>query len=153
VNTPNLRIPPVVVVVITGLLMWIVSSKVSRLDFALPFKSVVSAALAVAGMAISLWGVMEFRRAGTTVNPMKPRSSSSLVKCGIYRRTRNPMYVGFFLILTGWAVWLANAAAFALLPVFVLYMSQFQIRAEERALDLIFGAEFRSYCSKVRRWI
>ncbi len=152
-NAFELKIPPVIVVFLTGLLMWFVSWKVSRLDFALPFKAVFAGAIVLAGMAISLRGVIEFRRARTTVNPTRPESSSSLVRSGIYRRTRNPMYLGFLLILTGWAVWLANVAAFAFLPAFILFMNRFQIAPEERALTSLFGEDFKTYCANVRRWI
>lgn len=63
------------------------------------------------------------------------------------------MYLGFLLILTGWAIAMANAAAFVILPLFVLYMNQFQIRPEERALTLIFGEDFDAYSVEARRWI
>ena len=92
-------------------------------------------------------------RAGTTVNPIKPETAGSLVVSGIYRRTRNPMYLGFLLGLAGWAVFLSNALAFIFLPVFVLYLNRFQIRREERALASVFGKDFAAYQSKVRRWL
>jgi protein-S-isoprenylcysteine O-methyltransferase Ste14 len=63
------------------------------------------------------------------------------------------MYFGFLLMLTGWAAGRANILAFLTLPAFVLYMNQFQIKPEERALTSIFGDQFRKYCSTVRRWI
>ena len=105
------------------------------------------------GVIACALGILEFKRAKTTVNPTKPESSSSLVRSGIYRHTRNPMYLGFLLILVGWATLTANILAFLVLPVFVLYMNRFQIKPEERALTLIFGDEFKAYCSTVRRWI
>jgi protein-S-isoprenylcysteine O-methyltransferase Ste14 len=149
----ELRIPPVVVVLLTGLLMWIVSLKTARFSLSLPFKGALAGSLVFAGMAISLRGVLEFRKARTTVNPTKPEASLSLVKSGIYRYTRNPMYLGFLLILVGWAVWLADAIAFTFLPAFVLFMNRFQIKPEERALALIFGEDFNAYCGEARRWI
>ena len=99
------------------------------------------------------WGVIEFRRAKTTVDPTKPDSASSLVRTGIYRRTRNPMYLGFLLILTGCAAALANLTSFLILPAFVVYMNRFQIKPEERALASIFGDDFKAYYSEARRWI
>lgn len=105
------------------------------------------------GIVACALGVLEFKWAKTTVNPTKPQSSSALVKSGIYRRTRNPMYLGFLLILIGLAILTANLVAFLILPAFALYMNQFQIKPEERALTSIFGDEFRAYCSSVRRWI
>lgn len=108
---------------------------------------------AFAGVAISLRSVIEFRRARTTVNPTKPGSSSSLVPSGIYGRTRNPMHLGFLLILTGWAVCLATIVAFAFLPAFVLFMNRFQIAPEERALTSLLGEGFKAYCAEARRRI
>lgn len=63
------------------------------------------------------------------------------------------MYLGFLLILLGWALWLGHVLAFAFLPAFIAYMNLFQIRPEERALGSIFGDDFKTYCSQVRRWI
>lgn len=94
-----------------------------------------------------------FRRAKTTVNPLKPQSSSSLVTWGIYAITRNPMYLGGLVILTGCAVFLSNALAFLLLPAYILYINRFQIAPEERALTSLFGQEFAAYRSRVRRWL
>ena len=98
-------------------------------------------------------GFASFRRAKTTVNPMKPDSASSLVVSGIYDLTRNPMYLGFLVILVGWAFFLSNALGFIFLPLFVLYMNRFQIEPEERALASVFGEAFASYRSRVRRWL
>jgi protein-S-isoprenylcysteine O-methyltransferase Ste14 len=153
VNALELRIPPLIVVLVTGLLMWFAASKASGWRFSVPFQGGAATVLVLVGMAITLRGVIKFRGAKTTVNPTKPQSSSSLVKSGIYRRTRNPMYLGFLLVLSGWSLWLANIAAFAFVPVFVLYMNRFQIAPEERALESLFGEDFKSYRSEVRRWI
>ena len=63
------------------------------------------------------------------------------------------MYLGLLVILLGWAIFLANALAFVLLPAFILYMNRFQIEPGERALASLFGQEFVSYKSCVRRWL
>jgi protein-S-isoprenylcysteine O-methyltransferase Ste14 len=97
--------------------------------------------------------VVAFRRAGTTVNPMKPESSSSLVVSGIYAFTRNPMYLGFLFALLAWAIYLSHPAAFLVLPLFVWYMNRFQIEPEERALASLFGEAFTTYAARVRRWL
>lgn len=108
---------------------------------------------ALLGLVACTLGWIEFRRAKTTVNPTKPESSSTLVKTGIYRGTRNPMYLGFLLMLAGWAIFIGNVLSLLGLPAFAFYMNQFQIKPEERALASIFGDEFRAYRSNVRRWI
>ena len=107
----------------------------------------------LAGAAASIAGVAAFRRARTTVNPLKPDSASSLVDSGIYRLTRNPMYLGFALALLGWGIFLSNPLSLAMLFVFVGYMNRFQIVPEERALESLFGDAFKAYRSKVRRWL
>lgn len=113
----------------------------------------VAMGLVGAGPVIAVAGVIAFRRAKTAVNPLAPAAVSSLVTGGIYRVSRNPMYLGFLLILAGWALWLGNWAAFAGLPVFVLYMNRYQIVSEERGLAEMFGQPFSAYCESVRRWL
>ena len=133
--------------------MWLGAWTVPKAEFLLPGRFYVAGGVALVGAILSILGVASFRRAKTTVNPMKPESSSSLVISGIYRLTRNPMYLGLLLILLGWAVYLSNALALALVPGFVLYMNLFQIKPEERALESRFGPAFAEYRARVRRWI
>ena len=109
--------------------------------------------LAAVGLGIGLAGVASFRRASTTVNPTKPGSVSRLVSSGVYRVTRNPMYLGLLLVLAGWAVFLSSAAALIVATTFVPTMNRFQIAPEERALAAIFGAEYAAYRNGVRRWL
>ena len=149
----ELKVPPVALGVIVAALMWCAASATPVLDVRLPASFLSSASLALVGALICLSGVVSFRRAKTSVNPMRPDSTSSLVVSGIYKYTRNPMYLGFLLLLLGWAIFLSNLAPFALLPAFVLYMSHFQIRPEERALGSLFAQEYQPYLARVRRWI
>ena len=113
----------------------------------------VAASLAVLGVAVAIAGVASFRRAQTTVNPLKPESTSSLVVSGVYRVSRNPMYVGMLLVLLGWGVLLSNVLALPIVPGFVLYMNRFQIGPEETVLAELFGEEYATYRSRVRRWL
>jgi protein-S-isoprenylcysteine O-methyltransferase Ste14 len=152
-NGLALKVPPVALVVIAAALMWVASSATPTFDFFLPAKSLSSVSLALIGAVTCLSGVVSFRRAKTTVNPMKPNSTSSLIVSGIYKYTRNPMYLGFVLVLLGWAAFLSNLAALALLPAFVVYINRFQIRPEERALASLFPHEYPAYRAKVRRWV
>src|SRR5215471_7736776 len=104
----ELKVPPVALGVIAAALMWFARSAAPALDFMFPSSSLASVGLALIGALTCLAGVVSFRRAKTTVNPMKPDSTSALVVSGIYRYTRNPMYLGFLLILLGWATFLSN---------------------------------------------
>jgi protein-S-isoprenylcysteine O-methyltransferase Ste14 len=98
-------------------------------------------------------GILEFRRARTTVNPMTPGAASALVVRGVFRISRNPMYLGFSVILLGWAVFLQSASALVVLVAFIVYIDRFQIQPEEHALEKTFGVTFRDYARRVRRWL
>ncbi len=147
------RIPPPVVGVIMVAAMWGVSS-VGPV-FAIPpmVKYIAIALLAAAGIAFDVSGILAFRAARTTVNPLKPEQASNLVTAGIYRVTRNPMYVGMALLLLAWAVYLSALLPFAGIVAFVLYLTRFQIQAEERVLERLFGEQYASYAARVRRWL
>jgi len=149
----ELKVPPVALVIAAAGLMWLASALAPGLHLKVPFRSIIAWVFGISGLVTCTLGVVEFKRAKTTVNPTKPQSSSSLVTSGVYRLTRNPMYLGFLLMLAGWAAVTANMVAFLVLPAFVVYMNHFQIKPEERALMSIFGDEFRTYSSRVRRWI
>lgn len=152
-NSLELKIPPVALVLCTALLMWVVARFLPVGDVQFPARIFFASACAAAGAVTSGLGVTAFRRARTTVNPTKPGAASALVQSGIYSLTRNPMYLGFLLILCGWAVYLRNAFVIPFLPMFILYMNRFQIQPEERALTKSFGATFTGYAARVRRWI
>jgi protein-S-isoprenylcysteine O-methyltransferase Ste14 len=105
------------------------------------------------GVTFCVAGVVSFKIAKTTVNPSKPDQASELVTSGVYRISRNPMYVGFAFILLGWGVWLTSMLAILTIVGFVTYLTQFQIIPEERALTTLFGQQFTDYKAKVRRWL
>jgi len=151
-NALELKVPPLALVFLFGALMWLVSAY-SVLTVALPWRSAVAFICCAAGLAIALAGVVAFRRAKTTVNPLTPEATTTMVTSGIYRFTRNPMYLGFLLVLAGWAMYLSNVLAFALLPLFVWHMNRFQILPEERALGAKFSDAFTAYKCTVRRWL
>lgn len=149
----ELRVPPLLVWLVIAAAMLGVARGATGLTFALAGSFAIAVLLAALGVAVTAAGVTAFRRKRTTVNPLTPNASSSVVSGGIYRISRNPMYLGFLLALAGWAVYLSNAGAALLPPVFVAYMTQFQIKPEERALLAKFGGEFAQYMKRVRRWI
>lgn len=152
-NSLELRVPPLAVVLLAGLLMGLIAVATPPLALPPAVRWGGAAAGILLGILAALAGVLTFRRARTTVNPLRPEAASALVANGIYRCTRNPMYLGMLLVLTGWAVYLARPWALLVLPAFVVYMNRFQIGPEERALEAIFGAEFDAYRNRVRRWL
>jgi len=153
VNKLELKVPPPAAALIVAGAMWLVAYGLDSLSFALLERRAVSIVLAASGIAVSVSGTWSFWRARTTVNPTRPEAASSIVATGIYRFTRNPMYLGLFLVLAGWAAHLANAAAMAGPLLFALYVTRFQILPEERALTTKFGPEFDAYKRRTRRWI
>jgi len=149
----ELRVPPPAVGAIIAAAMWLASSFTPALALAIPWRPALAFAFAGIGIAFALAGVLAFRKARTTINPMKPASASTVVASGVYAVSRNPMYVGILFVLAGWAVFLAHMLPFAFLPVFVLYMNRFQIEPEERALSERFGSGYAAYLRAVRRWL
>ena len=147
------RIPPLAVATSFGIAMWVVASALPALRCDFIGRRPIALGLFALGVAISLAGVVAFRRARTTTNPLRPDATSALVVTGIYTRTRNPMYLGFVVILLAWCAWLAHPVALLGIPGFVAWMNRFQIPAEERAIGVLFGEEFAQYCARVRRWI
>ena len=149
----SLKIPPLLLTLLLGALMWLVSLYTPALPLPDGFR--VYGLSVFSGFAIfyMLPALLAFKRQQTTSNPMTPEKSSRLVVTGIYHLTRNPMYVSFLFALIGWACFLANLFAPIGCLVFVWYMNRFQIPFEEQALERLFGAEYISYKSQVRRWL
>lgn len=149
----ELKVPPPLVALAAAILMWFASSLTEPLRLPFGFRVGGALALAFVGLSISSAGIVRFRRARTTINPHKPSAASSLVSGGVYRFTRNPMYLGLLVTLLGWAVFLSNLFAALFVPLFAFYIDRYQIRPEERVLSSLFGAEYASYRSRVRRWL
>jgi len=149
----RLRVPPVAVTLCVACLMWAVSRAVPSWHFSLPGRMFLTVTLVLVAGGIGIAGLRAFRLAQTTSNPLRPERASALVTAGIYRRTRNPMYVALAIALVAWAVWLSHPLAPLGVAVFVTWMDRFQIAHEERALRALFGAEFERYCGEVRRWL
>ena len=135
------------------LLMWALAAAAPGLDFDFPGRRWTAAILIAAGLAIGIAAFLQFRRVETTINPMTPDRASALVTRGLYRLSRNPIYVGDAVILVACALLFANALAFAAALAFIAYIDRFQIRPEERALRERFGPSYETYCREVRRWL
>jgi protein-S-isoprenylcysteine O-methyltransferase Ste14 len=147
----NNKIPPVIVVLFFAGIMALIAHY-SVIDFTV-FVAYLAASLVIIGCASCVAGVVSFKLAKTTVNPNKPEHASKLVTSGIYRISRNPMYLGFAFILAGWGVWLSSVWAMLGVIGFIVYLTLFQIMPEERALTKLFGDEFTIYKARVRRWL
>ena len=152
-NSLELKIPPPFVALALGLLMWLASSVARPIEVPFALRLGIALVLLAIGQSISISGMVAFRRAKTTMNPIKASAASSLVSSGVYRLTRNPMYLGLFVTLLAWAVFLSNPLALLFLPLYVLYVNRYQIGPEERVLESLFGAEYAAYRKNVRRWL
>jgi protein-S-isoprenylcysteine O-methyltransferase Ste14 len=149
----ELKIPPAVLAVAALALMWGTREVFPQLTTGFPGSRLLAALVCVVGLAIGFGGVVQFRRARTSVNPHRVRKASSVVSTGLYAYTRNPMYLGIVLCLVGAAIYLSNVSTIIGIPAFVLYMNRFQIEPEERALTELFGTSYSAYRDSVRRWI
>lgn len=149
----ELKIPPVGQFLAAAALMWLLAALVPAAGFVFIGQLLAASVVLLAAGLVGLAGVRAFARAETTVNPLRPEGASRLVAHGIYRRSRNPMYLALLLALAAWGLLLGNAVALLVLPVFVLLMNRLQIRPEERALEALFGADFVAYRQQVPRWL
>lgn len=149
----ELRVPPPLVALLIAAAMWFAVPQRASFELPLLVRVVVLVVIGLAGAAIALAANLEFKRARTTINPFKPEDSSALVTSGIYRFTRNPMYVGLTLVVLGWAAFLCSVWALLGPVALVLYLSRFQIAPEERVLAAKFGAAYAEYTARVRRWL
>ncbi len=149
----ELKVPPLLLLIIFATLMWQVALRSSQALLPAPYGKITFVAMLLSGIFFLVAGMMSFRKAKTTVNPMTPQGASSLVIEGIYKWTRNPMYVGCMIILLGWGLYLSNLFSLILSFGFVMYMNRFQIRPEERSLTSLFGDDYRAYQNQVRRWL
>lgn len=149
----ELRIPPPIVGLVIGAAMWAAAQVAPRLQLPQLVRMGTAIAMLLAGTLVALGGVWSFRRARTTVNPLKPEKSASLVTSGVYTVTRNPMYLGMAMVLIAWAVFLSSPWMLLGPALFAAYITRFQIIPEERVLDRLFGEPFAEYKTRVRRWL
>lgn len=147
------KVPPPVYMLIMACMMWL-------LDKFLPLYKWLNSpwnklGLIIIGIAVLLdiCSLLLFFRAKTTPNPMKPSSTSHLVTSGLYRYSRNPMYLGLLVMLIGWGLYLGSLSPLSMLPLFIWLLTKQQIEPEEIILMDKFGLEYKYYQQRVRRWI
>jgi protein-S-isoprenylcysteine O-methyltransferase Ste14 len=148
------KVPPPVWTLLAALAMAWVDRRwpLVEVGAALPWLRGASVVLVAAGLALAGEALLRFVRARTTWHPTHPERASTLVIRGVYRWTRNPMYLGLLLILAAWAAWLGSLAPVGVIAVWMWIMTRLQIEPEERALLERFGGEYAQYRDSVRRW-
>lgn len=149
----KLKIPPPIYALSIGVLMWLLNQYAPIAHWISSPWNTIGLALMVIAFSFELWSALLFFRSHTTVNPLKPDNSKTIVTSGLYQFSRNPMYVGLLMVLFGYAMWLGSVSPFLLLPLFFAIITTMQIIPEEQALEKNFGKEYLSYKARVRRWL
>ena len=150
----HLRIPPPIVALIAILLIFLSKDYILILYLHPHLQNTLSILFLIIGFVIIFSATKEFKKSETTVNPMKPETSTSLVTSGIFKYTRNPMYLGLTSILLASCFYFSSLLGIIVyVPLFILYITIFQIIPEEETMKGLFNDEYLDYCSKVRRWI
>ncbi len=149
----ELKILPAIIFLICSVLLWGFSILLPVFNFTIFIQIPLVILFLISGVVLVLIAGFKFGQSKTSVNPIQPEKASALVATGIYRFTRNPMYLGAALILIAQAFWASNYLAFLAVMLFMLYLSRFQIQPEERILAQKFGVDYLAYKQKVRRWL
>ncbi len=128
------------------------------LDFVLPVTTVIPSPWTLLGLIPLIAGILinlnadgAFRRAKTAVCPFE--ASSVLVQDGPYRFSRNPMYLGFVLMLLGASILMGSLTPFLTVLVFAVLIDRMFINMEEQKLSHAFGSAWEKYKSHTRRWV
>ena len=147
-NQRKIPIPPPLIFVFCALLM-------KMLPPVWQFPSSLWLVIVFGGMggAIGAASVLQFLLAKTTLDPFQLETASQLVTGGIYRLSRNPMYLSLVFILLAWMVYLGSLSALFGVGLFIWYVTKFQIKPEEEGLKHLFGDAFTAYCQHTRRWL
>jgi protein-S-isoprenylcysteine O-methyltransferase Ste14 len=145
------KIPPPIVTLIFAALIYFSSEWSPSIVFR--GQNLISLFLMTVGFIVLLIAISAFIKLKTTINPLKPEAASSLVTTGIFRISRNPMYLGMLLLII--SLWIKTGAVlgFILVAGFIAYLNYFQIFPEEQAMKGLFSDKYKTYCQQVRRWL
>ncbi len=149
----SLKVPPVAQGLIALILIWLFNRYLPILRINLPFKGAIALIIIAIGIGVGVAGIAVFIKLRTTVDPRYPDRARKLVAIGIYRYSRNPMYLAILLGLMGASVYLGALSSLLVIYVFVTYINRYQIAPEERSLEQKFGDSYQQYAQQVRRWI
>lgn len=145
------RIPPPIVTLIFALLSFWLANYFPKLAF--NYQGLLSLLMVLIGLTIIVIGVKTFHKNDTTINPLNPSEASNLVTEGVFSFTRNPMYLGMVIILLGVSIYNGVYIGVIILPCFIFYITEFQIKPEEKAMEEIFAGDYTDYLKRVRRWL
>ena len=145
------KIPPPIVTLVFGLSIYLSRGIFQVVEFNHSFY--LGIILLLLGFVILISAVRLFRKDKTTVNPLSPEQATTLVTDGIFKYSRNPMYLGMALVLGSIAVFFNLIGGIILVALFCAYITKFQILPEERAMRDLFSDDFDKYTKVTRRWI
>ncbi len=149
----KLLVPPPVVALICVVLVWFAARSLPAANFDFGLRVHLALLICVVGAIINFIAVGLFVRKKTTISPVAPQNAEALVVTGIYRFTRNPMYLGMALLIAAIGMWLGNYMLIPAVILFVWYITRFQIKPEEAVLREKFGEPYDEYRNQARRWI
>ena len=145
------RIPPPLIAMLCVLIIFL--SKSIFPSFVFSYKLQLGIFVSTIGFLLLIVSIKSFIDNKTTINPLNLKKSTYLVTSGVFRFSRNPMYLGMLLFLLGTAIILNIIGGLIISILFIFYMNYFQIIPEEKALQNLFGKNYRNYRKTVRRWI
>jgi protein-S-isoprenylcysteine O-methyltransferase Ste14 len=145
------KIPPPIVLALFAALAYV--SSLSGSHLVIQGQAILALLLLIAALVIIIIANIQFKRASTTISPMKPETTSTLVSNGIFKYSRNPMYLAMALALGSFCLYLGSWFGFLAVPAFIQYINRFQIIPEEESMQTLFGQAFTDYCKSVRRWV
>ncbi len=147
------RIPPPVYGIAAAALMWWLDRRFPVWRWLHPPSTRAGWLMLLLGFGIDAGSIVGFLKARTTVNPMRITAARELVTTGLFRWSRNPMYLGLIIALIGWAVVLGSVTPLVVIPLFARILAMLQIVPEEAALEARFGDAYTGYRQRVNRWI
>ena len=145
------KIPPPIVTLFFGLCIYL--SRPYFPEFSFSILNSLSTISFVLGITVFVTAVSSFKRQNTTVNPISIEKASSLVVNGVFKYSRNPMYLGMLFILLGLTFKFNLIGGLLFTSLFMIFISKFQIKPEEAAMEKLFDQEWKDYIKNVRRWL
>ncbi len=145
------KIPPPIITLICALLIYLSKPFFPELIF--NYFNQISLFFLISGFIIILISFLRFKKEKTTIDPIKIEKASSLVTNGIFKYSRNPMYLGMLLILISVSIKFNFYGGLLVVGSFVYFITYFQILPEEKAMLKLFGKDFINYKNKTRRWV
>tara|TARA_Y100000748_G_scaffold86787_1_gene71838 strand:+ start:380 stop:826 length:447 start_codon:yes stop_codon:yes gene_type:complete len=145
------KIPPPIVTLFFGLCIYL--SRPYFPEFSFSILNSLSTISFVLGITVFATAVSSFKRQNTTVNPISIEKASSLVVNGVFKYSRNPMYLGMLFILLGLTFKFNLIGGLLFTSIFMIFISIFQIKPEEAAMEKLFDQEWKNYIKNVRRWL